>query len=113
VQKAGYLVLCNIISCQHKILELVIFMNCKARWWKYKHQWKVALSYMHYKKFSVGYLYTGILFFLTARDTFHSDPLKWRLEFGQWPLLLFAVSRGPLVMVQSTAVNIKVFAHHI
>ena len=47
------------------------------------------------------------IIFLTALVTLHSDPVTRRLAFGQWPLLLFDVSRGPCVLVHSTAVNIK------
>lgn len=49
----------------------------------------------------------GYYFFLTALVTLHLDPVTRRLAFGQWPLLLFDESRGPCVLVHSTAVNIE------
>jgi len=49
----------------------------------------------------------GVSFYLTTRITIPSDPSAWRQEAKHSPLFQFTVSRGPRVLVQRVAVNIR------
>jgi hypothetical protein len=49
----------------------------------------------------------GVLFYQTTRITIPSDPSAWRQGAKRSPLFQFTVSRGPRVLVQRVAVNIR------